>query len=288
MWPIPKTTIRENYCIMHKIGIGGLPWRAMDVSGFKRIAKSLPAVCLATGMARAAESPFIGEWKLDSSKSRLPDEMKIESAGGNKYAFDFGAGAEQIVVDGTDQPGNDGTLLSVKPEAPDSWIVERKKDGRLLIKATWKLSKDCRTLTDYFRGFESDGSALSIDYVYRRTGGGSGFAADWHSIKETMNSPYLIQVKEFHDDGLSLITPSQTKNVKFDGKDYPNEGPNARPGATASIRQVDERAIVLTDKIDGKVMDTEAIGVSPSLKSLTITVQIPGREKPNVMVFRRE
>ena len=80
---------------------------------FRRIVKILPAVCLTTGMARAAESPFIGEWKLDPSKSRLPDEMKVESEGGNKYAFDFGAGAEQIVVDGTDQPGNDGTLLSV-------------------------------------------------------------------------------------------------------------------------------------------------------------------------------
>jgi hypothetical protein len=273
---------------MHKIAIGVLPWRAMDVSMFRRLVKILPAVCLATGMARAAESPFIGEWKFDPSKSRLPDGMKVASEGGNKYAFDFGAGAEQIVVDGTDQPGNDGTLLSVSPEAPDSWIVERKKDGRLLIKAMWKLSKDGRTLTDYFRGFESDGSTLSMDYVYRRTGGGSGFAADWRSIKETMNSPYLIQVKEFQGDGLTLITPGQTKNVKFDGEEHPNEGPNARPGASASVRRMDERTLVLTDKFDGKVMDTEAIGVSPDLKTLTITVQIPGREKPNVMVFERK
>jgi hypothetical protein len=273
---------------MHKIAIGVLPWRAMEVSMFKRMVKMLPAVCLATGMAWATESPFIGEWKLDPSKSRLPDEMKVASDGGNKYAFDFGSGAEQIVVDGTDQPGNDGTLLSVNPKAPDNWIVERKKDGRLLIRATWKLSKDGRTLTDYFRGFESDGSTLSMDYVYRRTGGGSGFAADWQSIKETMNSPYLIQVKEFRGDGLSLITPAQTKNVKFDGKDYPDEGPSARRGASASVLRLDERALVLTDKIDGKVIDTEAIGVSPNLKTLTITVQIPGREKPNVMVFKRK
>jgi hypothetical protein len=255
---------------------------------FRQMVKILPAVCMATGMARAADSPFIGEWSLDPSKSRLPDEMKIASEGGNKYAFDFGGGAERIVVDGTDQPGNDGTLLSVSPEAPDNWIVERKKDGRLLIKATWKLSKDGRTLTDYFRGFESDGSTLSMDYVYRRTGGGSGFAADWQSIKETMNSPYVIRVRVFQGDGLSLITPAQTKNVKFDGKDYPNEGPNARRGASASVRRVDGRALVLTDKIDGKVMDTEAITVSPNLNTLTITVQIPGREKSNVMVFERK
>ena len=257
---------------------------------FKQIIKILPAVCLAAGVARAAESPFIGEWKLDPSKSRMPDEMKIESEGGNKYAFDFGPGAEPIVVDGTDQPGYGGTLLSVSAEALDTWIVERKKDGRLLIKATWKLSKDGSTLTDYFRGFESDGSTLSMDYVYQRTGGGSGFAADWQSIKETMNSPFLIQVKEFQGDGLSFITPSQnkTRNVKFDGKDYPNEGPNARPVTSSSIRRVDKRTLVITDKTDGKVTDTEAIELSPDLKALTITVHVPGRDKPNVMVFERK
>lgn len=256
---------------------------------FKRILVSLPAVCLATSMALAAESPFIGEWKLDPSKSRMPDEMKVQSEGGNKYAFDFGGGAETIVVDGSDQPGLGGTLLSVKMQARDTWIVERKKDGRLLIKATWRLSKDGSTLTDYYREFELDGSTLSMDYVYQRTGGGSGFAADWQSIKETMNSPFLIQVKEFQGDGLSFITPSEqkTKNMKFDGKDYPSVGPNSDRGASASMRRVDERNLIITDKARGKVIATEEIGLSGDLNTLTITVHIAGRDKPNVMVFER-
>ena len=262
----------------------------MAVSVFKRIVKILPAICLATGVARAAESPFVGEWKLDPSKSRLPDEMKVESEGGNKYAFDFGAGTERIVVDGTDQPGSGGTLLSVNAESSDTWIVERKQDGRLILKATWKLSMDGRTLTDYFRGFESDGSTLSMDYVYQRIGGGTGFAADWQSIKETMNSPFLMQVKEFQGDGLSLITPSEheTKNLKLDGKDYPNQGPNANPGSSSSTRRVDEHNLVMTDRASGKVTDTEEIGLSDDLKTLTITVHVAGRDKPNVMVFERK
>ena len=105
-----------------------------------------------------------------------------------------------------------------------------------------------------------------------------------------MNSPYLIQVKEFQGDGLSFITPSQnrTRNVKFDGKDYPNEGPAARRGASSSIQRVDKRTLVITDKTDGKVTDTEAIGLSADLKVLTITVRVPGRDKPIVMVFERQ
>lgn len=257
---------------------------------FNRILGILPVVCLATGMAWAAESPFIGEWKLDSSKTRMPDEMKVQSKGDNKYAFDFGMGAETIVVDGSDQAGNGGTLLSVKNEAPDTWIVERKQGGRLLLKATWKLSKDGTTLTDYYREFEADGSTFSMDYVYQRAGGGSGFAADWQSIKETMNSPLLMQVKAFQGDGLSFVTPSthETKNVKFDGKDYPNAGPNADKG-TSSIRRVDDRTLVMTDKYDGKVMETQEIGLSTDLKTLTMTVHFTIRDKkPNVMVFERK
>ncbi len=275
---------------LHKTAIGVLPRRARGAWVFNRILEILPAVCLATGMAWAAESLFIGEWKLDPSKSRMPDEMKVQSMGGNRYAFDFGGGAEMILLDGSDQPGYGGTLLSVKAEAPDTWIVERKKGGRLLLKATWKLSKDGSTLTDYYREFESDGSTLSMDYVYQRTAGGSGFAADWQSIKETMNTPFLMQVKEFQGDGLSFITPSEqeTKNVKFDGKEYPNEGPKADRGASSSIRRVDERTLVITDKAGGKVTDTEEIELSADLKTLTITVHIAGRDKPNVMVFERK
>jgi len=258
---------------------------------FKRMVNILPALCLATGMAWGAESPFIGEWKLDPAKTRMPDEMKVESKGGSTYTFDFGVGAETVVVDGSDQPGSyGGTVLSVKAEAPDTWIVKRKKDGKLLLEAKWKLSADGSALTDYFRGFESDGTVLSIDYVYHRAGGGSGFAGDWQSIKETMNSPFSMQVKQFEGDGLSFIIPSEhkTRNLKFDGKDYPNEGQSAARVASSSIRRIDERNVVITDKVAGKVSDTEYIGLSADLKTLTLTAHFPGRDKPNVMVFERK
>ncbi len=256
----------------------------------KKILAVLPTVCLATATAWAAGSPFIGEWKLDPTKSRLPDEMKVQSKGDNKYAFDFGGGTETIVADGSDQPGYDGTLLSVKADAPDTWIVRRKKDGRLLVEATWKLSKDGGELTDHFRQFGADGSTLSMDYVYRRAGGGSGFAADWRSIKETMNSPFLMEIKEFGGDGLSFITPSQrrTKNVKFEAKGHTNDGPSADRGASSSMRRVDERTLVMTDKVGGKVTDTREIGLSADLKTLTMTVRVVGRDKPTVLVFERK
>ena len=273
-----------------KKATGVLLIRDQEARVLKRILHILPAVCLATSMASQAQSPFIGQWKFDSSKSRTPDEMKVQSKGGNKYTFDFGGGVETILADGTDQPGLQGTLLSAKQEAPDMWIVQRKKDGKLMLRATWKLSADGNTLTDYYREFEPDGSTLSLDYVYQRTGGGSGFAADWQSIQETRNTPLSMEVKAYEGDGLSFNTPAQHRpeNVKFDGKDYPEEGSDAGKGPAISARQLDEHSLVITHKYNGKVTGTEEAGLSPDLKTLTITLHFTGRDKPDVMVYERQ
>jgi hypothetical protein len=50
---------------------------------------------------------------------------------------------------------------------------------------------------------------------------------------------------------------------------------------------VDERTLVITDKAGANVTDTEDVGLSADLKTLTMTVHIPGHDKPNVMVFER-
>jgi hypothetical protein len=244
---------------------------------------------LAAGMAWASGNPFVGKWKLVASKSRMPDEMKVQLKGGNTYAFDFGGGVETIVVDGSDQPGIGGSLLSVNAQAPDTWIVKRKTAGRLVINATWKLSSDGSTLKDYFRQFEADGSTTSMDYVYRRAGGGSGFAGDWQSIKETVNSPYILELNEFQGDGLSIADPVEhrTKDLKLEGQDEPKDSDDAAPnaGRVSSFRHVDERTLVITDKVNGKPRVTEEFVLSADLKVLTMTVHAAALARPYVLVF---
>ena len=60
---------------------------------------------LATGTLWPSNDPLVGKWKLNPSKSKLTDRMKVEVAGPNKYALDFGGGVETIVADGTDEHG---------------------------------------------------------------------------------------------------------------------------------------------------------------------------------------
>jgi hypothetical protein len=264
--------------------------------------KLIPRTFLAMGLAAisttltsalwAATNPFVGDWKLDPTRSKLTDVMKVERLNSNKYTFDFGVDSpETIAIDGTDQSGVSGTTLSVSAERPDAWKVVRKMDGRKLLTANWKLSKDSNMLTDNFTQISPNGSTTTVDYVYQRKGQGSGFAGTWVSTSAVVNFVYVLQIRPYEGDGLSIINSSSqlTKNLKQDGKDYPNTGANAAVVTASSLRKLDEHTLELTDKkSDGKVYDIQQIKLSSDLKALTISIHTAGRDEPNIFVFERQ
>jgi hypothetical protein len=251
-----------------------------------RTLQLLLAGCLMTGPLWAATDPFLGEWKLDISRSKLFDRMRVESVGGNRFSVDVGDGRPTTVaVDGRDQPGNDGVITSVLAERPDSWKIVNKKDGIVTLKASWKLSQDGNTLTDNFASFAPDGSpSVSLRYVYKRTDGapGSGFVGTWESTSQAMDSIFLLTIQPYERNGLSIIIPAQnqTENVEFDGKDHPN---------VASGRRVNEHTLEIEKKSEGKITGTQQIKLSSDHKTLTLTVYRAGRNEPNnILVFGRQ
>ena len=257
---------------------------------FKHSVQLLLVGCLVAGAAWAANDPIVGDWKLNSQKSKLmKDEMKVTNLGGNKYSFDFGGGhPETIAVDGTDQPGNGGTTWGVTVVNPNEWRAVRKKGGRVEITGIWTLSKDGNRLHDDFTGVEDNGKTIHLLYVYERKGGGTGFAGDWVSTSEQIDTAYVVEVQPYEGDGLSIIFTFEgiTKNVKFDGKDYPSAGSGVK--TVSSARRVNERTIELTNKAGGKVTGTQEFSVSEDGKTLTMTGRGQGSSESNVMVFDRE
>lgn len=240
--------------------------------------------------AWAADDPMVGDWKLNPAKSKLTDVMKVGSLGGNKYSFDFGGGDPEIAIaDGTDQPGHFGIMIAVIVDAPDKWTVVRRKDGKMLGSGVWTLSTDGSTLTDHFTAVRPSGGSTSLDYTYKRTGGGSGFVGTWVSSIEQVNSVVVLKIREWEGDGLSFFSQggAGTKNIKLDGKDYANVGAVV-DGQAASARRVDERTVEMTDKFKGTVIDTQDIHVSADGKTLSMTIHLPKRDEPNEEVFDRE
>jgi hypothetical protein len=255
----------------------------------KRLFLLLLVVAIATTRLHAANGSFVGKWKLNPEKSTMHDQMKVAPAGANRYAFDFGGGPELIVANGTDQTGLDGSTLAVTEQAPRVWRVVRKQNGRMQISAIWTLSPDGNSLRDDFTGYPANGSSFTIHYIYTPIGGASGFAAVWDSTSEKPGR-VEIEVQPYQSDGLSFINQAQhsTKNMNFDGKDYPVKDANAPAGAMSSARRVNASTLEFTEKRNGKVADKQHIQLSPDGKTLTMTIQHPNGSRPNVLVFERE
>jgi hypothetical protein len=257
-----------------------------------RICWLLLVTCWVNGASWAVDNPFAGKWKVNPSKSKATDEMKVEVAGENKYAFTFGPGAvDTIVADGTDQPAMQGTTLSVTVEGPNNWKVVRKKESRTIIMANWTLSADGKTLDDDLTAYQPDGSPTKVHLTYQRSAAGSGFPGTWDSASAEVDSSIELEIQPYEGDGLSFSCPALQfdRKTKFDGKDYARTGPNVPPGTTSSGRRVNQRSLEITSKLQGKIIGTQQIEVSTDLKTLTMTIRQAGVKEPKyLLVFERE
>jgi hypothetical protein len=253
----------------------------------------LLVACVVTSSVWAANDPFVGKWKVNPSKSKLNDEMKVEVAGANRYTFTFAPGAvDTVVADGSDRPALRGTTLSVTVKGANDWVVIRKLKGRTLLTAYWTLSEDGKTLNDAYTEYAADGSkSLFLPYVYERTAGSSGFAGIWDSDSEKVKAGIELKIEPYEGDGLSFNSSDEemSKKIKFDGKDYPDLDPNEDQGSASSGRRVNERSLEITEKFRGKITSTRQIELSTDLKTLTMTVRRVGQNRPkSILVFDRE
>jgi hypothetical protein len=253
----------------------------MQVMGF------VAAASLAASAFWTASDPFVGKWKLDISRSTIVDDMRVEALGPNKYAFNFEGGPrETIVADGTDQPGLPGTTLAVKADDERGLTVVRKQDGKVIVSARWKLSPDGRILHDAFTGLQPDGSMLTVNQVFRRMAGTSGFAGTWESTTKPAGLKLELGIQPYGNKGLTFVSAGPNRNVTFDAREHPAS--DAKDGLTLSGRRLGARALEYTEKNRGKVQRSRRFQLSRDGRTLTETLRSAGQVTPNVLVFERE
>jgi hypothetical protein len=260
--------------------------------------------CLIAGTSWAANDPFVGKWKVNPGKSKLTDEMKVETTGANRYRLTFAPDAvDTIAADGSDQPALSGTTLSITVKGPNSWEVVRKLKDRTLLRAQWTLSEDGKTLSDAFTQYLPDGmtlfsqplpngSTLFLPYVYERTAGTSGFPGTWDSESAKVKTGIELQIQPYEGDGLSFGRSDEqmVKRIKLDGKEYPDLDRNpGDKGTTYSGRRANERSLEITYKFKGEITATRQIELSTGLETLTMTERLVGQSRPrSILVFDRE
>ena len=155
----------------------------------KRIFALVVAVALfliASGVLVAQDSPFVGTWKLNVTKSKFTgasaptSETRTEVAQGDGFKVTY----EGIAADGrpisysytTNLDGKDSPYSGREPNGADTLAVTRvdantrtvihKKAGKTLYTTRGVVSKDGKVLTITSKGTNAQGQPISVTRVW--------------------------------------------------------------------------------------------------------------------------
>ena len=243
------------------------------------------------GSALLADDPFVGKWKLNLAKSKLTGQvMEIKEVPGKGYEFKEDEHTDVIFADGLDHPTHFGDTMSITQKKSDTWAITWKREGKVVMDTVWKVSKDSRTLTYTATGMRPNGQRFSNQMTARRMGGDSGLAGRWESTDVKLSSPREIYIEMWGSDGQVITFPGRKEviRMKFDGKEYADEGPTVVEGATSSGRRIDERTIETTEKIKNRLIETAKATISADGNTQTIVITEPDDPTPVILVYERE
>jgi len=246
------------------------------------------ALALSCSLAHAA-SPFAGKWKYNAAKSKLTGTTdSVAAAGSNAWKFTYGTFSWTIKADGTDQNTPFGRTVALKT-TPTSWVLTNKSNGKLTSTETWVLSADGKSMTRTSTGKREDGSPFTETVIVKRTAGGKGFEGTWEA-SDVKIAFTQMSVDDNGSAGITAFFPDRAVKVPllFNGKDSPISGPKIPPGATTNTKVVSPRKLEISEKLAGKLMDSETWEVSSDGKTFTYTEKDPGVDALMVIVLDKQ
>jgi len=225
----------------------------------------------------ATDDPFVGKWRFSTKKSNYNGlRIRYEKAGEHSYKFyDANEVAHEKIADGKEHPGEMGNTYLVRQDNATTWIFITKEPDGTVLNTTRKVTNNGRTMTATWHDTKPDGKVETGWGEWRRIGSGQGLEGTWENTgKGEDNSTTEMVVTPYDSDGLTFSNPSdkEHQSIKFDGKDYPDIGPQVTKGSVASATRIDSRTIEEIDKIDGRVVDKQEIKVSSDGKTMTQTI----------------
>ena len=203
----------------------------------KQVFAGLLLLVALSSAALAAESPWVGTWKLDDARSQLTGDTFTYSQGpGGMIHFSDGVNANyDFSLDGKEHPALYGRTVSWTPAGPDAWDTVAKVGDRVLDRSHRKLSADGKTLTMSFTGQNPDGSSFNEEDVYERVSGTSGLLGTWRSVKvKNPGGPRTFVISSPKKGVLRYDIPEMKASIEgpADGKDRAISGPDLPPNMT--------------------------------------------------------
>ena len=246
---------------------------------------------IATAGTAAAQTPFVGSWKLDQDKSQLGgDTMKFGPAQGDAIELKAGGLTYSFRVDGKNYAMPSGNIAIWRQTSPTGWTTEyRKPDGSLLSRDSWQLSTDGQKLSVTTSGVKADGDLYTNTAEYVRTAGSSGLMGAWKSTEVKLSSPDEFSIEEVGLDKLLLKVPAMKVRceVTSDGKEVAVEGPDTPSGLRLSLTRTGPYTFRVVQKLNGSVISTSVYTVAEDRETMTEVGGAPG-DPPATMVWEKQ
>ncbi len=239
----------------------------------------------------SADLPWVGKWKINLAASDFGETTTTYAdLGSGEMQWTADGMSMKFKMDGKDYPDPLGGTSAWKQLDAATWETVNKLNGKVLNTDTTKLSADGKTLTIATRGTKPNGTPLDTVAVLSRVSGGPGLAGKWKTNQVTNNSPSLIEIAAFDTDGLAVRVPAFDSrwSAKFDGKDYPIEGPNVPAGITIALRRTGPRSYDFTRKHSGKELNKGSVAVSDDGKTTTVIGMAVGSNEKTKAVYDRQ
>jgi hypothetical protein len=235
-----------------------------------------------SGVAVAADAPYVGKWKFNGAKSQLSGSTySIESAPGGMFQFDMQGFAYNFKTDGKEYAAPDGSMNTWTATSPTQWDGVSKLNGKVVATYSVVVKGNAASLKIGMK--RPDGTSMDVLSSYARVSGGPGMVGKWRSTD--VKPPAVMVDIAANGDGISWKDDTgYAFSGKFDGKDNAPGGTMTGSKFTLALRKIDDRSFEMTTKIDGKPFAVDTFTVSADGKTLTDT-SVPTNAKSEVTKF---
>jgi polyisoprenoid-binding protein YceI len=231
-----------------------------------------------------AQSDFDGTWKVDLTKSTMPDKADVLLLQNGTYQCKTCVPPINVKADGEDH-GISGNphydAVAVKVLDDHSVETTEKRNGKVVSTSKVVVSADGNTATFEFTDSTKStpepvvgkGIMTRVAKTKRPPNGAHVISGSWRTSKmETLSDNALTFTLKVDGDNLNMANPmGQSYTAKLDGTDAPYKGD---PGINSvSILRLGKGTFMETDKRDSKTITTKRFMVTPSDgKTMTVIV----------------
>lgn len=225
-----------------------------------------------------ALTPFDGTWVAKPDSVRFPKKPEVYLLQGGTYECTSCIPEIKVKADGKDYPVPGSPYFSTVAvqKMDDSIRITEKQSDRTVYSEIDTVSADGNRLTQQITDSAApNGPPVTAEEIYTRVkpgpAGSNPVSGSWQAKRVTNISENGMTIT-YHSapDGLQASNPAGEGYIaKFDGKEYPIHGDPAHN--TVSLKRINARTIVETDKQEGAVHYRLRMAVSPDGKSMHVT-----------------